>query len=233
MFQQLVEYKQKHGDCLVPSRFVENVKLGKWVETQRYEYTKMKRVAAAGEDTSDTSAVTLLATKANNIKARRLTQERQERLESIGFEWKVKNKMKRYHDHQWNASFDRLVAFHSEHGHFNVPQGYSPDMKLRQWIASQRMQYRKLTAVATKVVKHKKPAPSSSSEEEESKGEKESTFNGLTEERRKKLEAVGFPWESEKDEAANAKDTRRSSYDVQVRENRVLPKRVCSLGGLS
>lgn len=35
MFDQLVEYKQKHGDCLVPQTYKENPKLGKWVAIQR------------------------------------------------------------------------------------------------------------------------------------------------------------------------------------------------------
>lgn len=35
MFDQLKEYKEKHGDCLVPQRYQENPKLGRWVNKQR------------------------------------------------------------------------------------------------------------------------------------------------------------------------------------------------------
>ena len=31
MFKQLLAYKKENGDCLVPSRFEANLKLGKWV----------------------------------------------------------------------------------------------------------------------------------------------------------------------------------------------------------
>jgi hypothetical protein len=31
MFKQLLTYKEEHGDCLVPSRWEANLKLGKWV----------------------------------------------------------------------------------------------------------------------------------------------------------------------------------------------------------
>lgn len=33
MFKQLQEYKDQHGDCLVPSRHEQNLKLGKWVSS--------------------------------------------------------------------------------------------------------------------------------------------------------------------------------------------------------
>lgn len=35
MYEKLVKYKEKHGDCLVPKKFEEDPKLGTWVETQR------------------------------------------------------------------------------------------------------------------------------------------------------------------------------------------------------
>lgn len=34
----LMEYKQKHGNCLVPLRYKSNPKLGRWVSTQRQQY---------------------------------------------------------------------------------------------------------------------------------------------------------------------------------------------------
>jgi len=94
MFRQLVEYKQKHGDCLVPSRFEENPKLGKWVETQRYEYTKLQRAAngtpvpapADAKETKEESDVPNLQDKPRASHPR-LTEERLQRLNSIGFEW--------------------------------------------------------------------------------------------------------------------------------------------------
>ena len=101
VFNQLKEYKIKHGDCLVPSRYEENFKLGKWVETQRYEYTKLQRASTpAGEgDESKPGANP------------RLTTERRLRLEAIGFEWKVKHKMKKYYDRQWDTMFEKLLQF--------------------------------------------------------------------------------------------------------------------------
>ena len=60
----------------------------------------------------------------------RLTGDRLRRLESIGFEWKVKHKMKRYYDKQWDQMFARLLGFQESTGHYMVPKRYPPDMKL-------------------------------------------------------------------------------------------------------
>jgi hypothetical protein len=57
-FQQLVEYKQTHGDCKVPRQYSVNPQLGSWVMTQR-----------------------------RNKQTERLDFERQAQLDLIGFEW--------------------------------------------------------------------------------------------------------------------------------------------------
>jgi hypothetical protein len=98
MTLQLIDYKNRFGDCLVPSRYEPNTKLGKWVETQRYEYTKMQRAANGLAELKDP----LDGEDKPRSNYPRLTEERLKRLESIGFEWKVKYKMKRYYDKQWN-----------------------------------------------------------------------------------------------------------------------------------
>lgn len=65
-FQQLKQYKSKHGHCKVPATYSTN-QLGRWVRYQRVLYKKMlKRL--------DTP----------------LTQERIELLESIGFVWSLR-----------------------------------------------------------------------------------------------------------------------------------------------
>eukprot|EP00429_Kryptoperidinium_foliaceum_P036643 CAMPEP_0176178096 /NCGR_PEP_ID=MMETSP0120_2-20121206/91256_1 /TAXON_ID=160619 /ORGANISM="Kryptoperidinium foliaceum, Strain CCMP 1326" /LENGTH=1067 /DNA_ID=CAMNT_0017516245 /DNA_START=166 /DNA_END=3371 /DNA_ORIENTATION=+ len=143
MYRQLVEYKEQHGDCLVPSRYEQNLKLGKWVETQRYEYTKLQRVSG----TSDNEEAPPNAKPPHPNP--RLTPERLRRLEAIGFEWKVKNKMKRYYDKQWDSMFQQLLDFKQKYGHVNVPKRYPENLKLGTWCHTQRIQYRKLMAGKT------------------------------------------------------------------------------------
>jgi len=106
-----------------------------WVETQRYEYTKLQRanVGAAENtggkngdtcdgDTSDAAAATIVSCAGAAAMASvsdtarptnpRLTEERIRRLESIGFEWKVKNKMKRYYDRKWDGTANTHFIHH-------------------------------------------------------------------------------------------------------------------------
>ncbi len=41
MFAQLVEFKKTHGHCNVPQRWPENIKLGRWVNTQRWRASRL------------------------------------------------------------------------------------------------------------------------------------------------------------------------------------------------
>ena len=209
---QLVEYREHHGDCLVPSRYEKNMKLGKWVETQRYEYTKLQRVAYASGTVPAREAVCMETETKPRVTNPRLTEERLRRLESIGFEWKVRNKMKRYYDKQWQDMFERLLKFKQENGHCIVPKRYPADMKLGTWVHTQRIQYRKLATT-----KNSKDGTGSegegASDEIIPKGE-EMSYR-LTEERRKRLEEVGFVWSAREGDSKPDPQQRisRNSYD--------------------
>ena len=63
-FNELVKYKKKHGDCLVPNKYEHNKQLGNWVGNQRYQYKKWLN----GVHTS-------------------ITQERIDQLNDIDFAW--------------------------------------------------------------------------------------------------------------------------------------------------
>jgi len=66
----------------------------------------------------------------------RLDQARKDKLEAIGFEWKVPDQMK--NDQSWDQIFERLVEFRNINGHCNVPKKYPPDEALGRWVHSQR-----------------------------------------------------------------------------------------------
>jgi Helicase associated domain len=87
-------------------------------------------------DTLSVGAVSENAAKGSRQINPRLTEERLRRLESIGFQWKVKHKMKRYYDKQWDSMFDRLKAFKEANGHCIVPKRYPADIKLGTWVSS-------------------------------------------------------------------------------------------------
>eukprot|EP00804_Cyclotella_cryptica_P017041 CCRYP_003291-RA/>CCRYP_003291-RA protein AED:0.07 eAED:0.07 QI:252/1/1/1/0.83/0.71/7/0/252 len=66
--QELLEYKNKNGNCLVPCGYPENPSLGKWVAVQRCLY----KLYQHGKKSS-------------------ITQDKIDKLNKIGFEWKVKS----------------------------------------------------------------------------------------------------------------------------------------------
>lgn len=78
-YKELLAYKERHGDCIVPTKAAEYKDLGVWVAVQRNEYLKRGR----GEPTQ-------------------LNQKRIDRLNEVGFVWNVTN-------HQWNEMYKKLV----------------------------------------------------------------------------------------------------------------------------
>lgn len=61
MFSLLTDFKSRHGHCNVPQRFPENIRFGRWVNTQRMKFKNGK-----------------------------LGMEKQRRLEVLGFSWNTK-----------------------------------------------------------------------------------------------------------------------------------------------
>jgi len=105
-FAHLKAFTEEFEHCSVPKGYVsqDGFVLSTWVATQRYNAAKSK-----------------------------LSNERKERLESLGFVWQA-------HDQKWEEGFEHLEAYVQKHGHCRVPNKYkSPDgFALGQWNARQR-----------------------------------------------------------------------------------------------
>lgn len=113
-FQELLDFKEATGHCLVPHDYPTNQKLAQWVKRQRYQY-KLKQ---AGRHST-------------------LTDVRQMELESFGFVWDS-------HQAAWDEKYETLKAFRMMYGHCNVPSHYSEDKALAVWIKCQRRQMKLL-----------------------------------------------------------------------------------------
>lgn len=101
MFQQLCEFKSKHGHANVKVKNnTECPVLGTWVKTQRRRYKLI-----------------------NEGKKACLPQHRIEKLESIGFKWVEVGT-------HWDERFLELLQYVAEHGHANVPNTDGPHRKL-------------------------------------------------------------------------------------------------------
>lgn len=114
-FNELLEYKKHHGDCLVPQRYPQNPQLGVWVNKQRAEYKLFKE----GKKSS-------------------MTKERIQALESVGFIWAKRRKGQP----TWDLKFDELTEYCQEHGDCLVPTKYAENPALGRWVSTQRAQYK-------------------------------------------------------------------------------------------
>jgi hypothetical protein len=109
---ELADYRKIHGHCNVPRNYSENTKLAKWVAQQRVYYRLHKK--------GKTSPMTTF---------------RIQELESLGFEWAS-------HASAWEDRLSELADYRKIHGHCNVPQNYSENAKLANWVGTQRENYR-------------------------------------------------------------------------------------------
>jgi superfamily II DNA or RNA helicase len=65
----------------------------------------------------------------------RLLASRRERLDSIGFVWKL---FSRSSNKSWDEQFGELQAFRSQHGRCNVPRNWPENPSLATWVSHQR-----------------------------------------------------------------------------------------------
>mmetsp|Transcript_26026 Transcript_26026/g.39400 ORF Transcript_26026/g.39400 Transcript_26026/m.39400 type:complete len:272 (-) Transcript_26026:11-826(-) len=116
-FKELLNYKKKYGDCLVPYKYAENPSLYMWVKRQRYQYSLF-----------------LHGSKESCMSPHRIKM-----LESIGFVWDVQIA-------NWEKRFQELKEFKQQHGHCNLPSSYFPNKVLSAWVHRQRTQYKLFAA---------------------------------------------------------------------------------------
>jgi hypothetical protein len=152
---KLKAYRRTHGDCNVPHRWAEDPLLGSWVNTQR----KFKKALDCGEP------------------GKGMTAARAAKLDALGFAWDfaaaamIDQKGKGARDDAgWEAQLAKLKAYTGHHGDCNVPQGWTEDPQLGNWVHRQRQRKKALD-----------------------RGEP--SAGGMTAARVAKLDALGFEWE--------------------------------------
>ena len=124
-YQLLCAFQREHGHCRVPQRSSSTglpLKLGKWVKDQRHLY-KNHRLGKTGHRAA-------------------ITPERMERLNAIGFEWKLRDYGPECR--KWQNNYELLCEFQREHGHCRVPQRLTyKSVTLGRWVKDQRNFYKK------------------------------------------------------------------------------------------
>jgi Helicase associated domain len=114
----LKEYKEKHGNCQVPTHYAENPKLGRWTHTQRHQ----RRLQIKGKKSC-------------------MTKERIELLDQLGFSWEVRPAMVQPRA-TWQQRYDELKDFYQTYNHFVIPADTHPSLHL--WSHEQKSRLRNL-----------------------------------------------------------------------------------------
>jgi len=115
MLKHLLDFKEKHGHCLVPNRYPDNPQLGSWVSTQRRQYKTLQ----ASLDTP-------------------MTHERARILEDIGFVWQTRDPR----HVPWSKRYEELCDYNKKYGNCLVPIGYKDNVQLSNWVSTQRQEYK-------------------------------------------------------------------------------------------
>jgi len=128
-FQQLLKYKEEHGNCLVPHTYLPNPLLARWVKRQRRQYKLCLEKCPQST----------------------MTPERVEILNKEGFVWDS-------HEITWMKKFYDLLDYRKVHGHCRVPSCSKEHPQLATWVKCQRRQYRlkregKSSAMTTQRIK--------------------------------------------------------------------------------
>jgi len=116
MFEALETYKDRYGDCNVPSSWPENKQLASWVGKQR-----------------------------SNQRQSKLSEKKLKRLDKIGFEWGQKEANSRNPSSKPQPCEDMfavLKEYKEEYGDCNVPTLWAKNKKLGRWVSQQRKLYR-------------------------------------------------------------------------------------------
>jgi len=112
-FQQLLKYKEEHGNCLVPHTYLPNPLLARWVKRQRRQYKLCLEKCPQST----------------------MTPERIDILNKEGFVWDS-------HEITWMKKFYDLIDYKKIHGHCRVPSCSKEHPQLATWVKCQRRQYR-------------------------------------------------------------------------------------------
>jgi len=135
--QELKEYKKNHGDTLVPRGNRENPLLGRWVNTQRSDYTHYQKIKELEEKWRGVEVLDDKAKEEMERLTRRstgMTEKRIQLLEAEDFVWDV-------HEAHWFERLQELKDYKKNHGDMLVPRDYCEHPLLARWVNTQRVDY--------------------------------------------------------------------------------------------
>ena len=172
-YEELKEYAAKHGDCLVPIDYEENISLPIWVAKQRRNYQVRLHNESMEEEADKASGYEMI-----------LSDDRIQKLDGLGFTWEV-------HEDAWFERYEELRLYRKNHGDALVPKQYSHNgISLGRWVDQQRLHYK---IYQKRMELEEKWKGNEHLMDVETKKEMEK-FTRMNQERLNLLEAEGFIW---------------------------------------
>eukprot|EP01082_Thalassiosira_pseudonana_P001770 g1723.t1 g1723 contig10:2667584-2669463(+) len=129
-FQKLERFKEEKGHVNVPTKYKEDVKLGKWVSNIRQ---KKKGLDSKGMEEATPK---IKRDRSGNMGAITLTKGRIERLENLGFQWNLTGSTPRM---SWEGRFQECMDYYEEHNKW-PPHSHGT---LGEWVHKQRCKWAK------------------------------------------------------------------------------------------
>jgi len=207
-YEQLQKFKEKHGHCIVPTKYKTNPQLGCWVSTQRVHYKRMQvgRLNSLSQEKIDRLNALDFVWDATEHAAKLTICPDSDANVGESSEENVKEKMKgskskpsaragkRLNEVAWMAMYDKLVAYKDAFGTCLVPCKFE-DSSLVNWVGVQRRNYkarqRKEDTVAAK---------------------------RMSPERIELLEKVGFVWNARSDTTNTVLDSKKAKNSGKKRK---------------
>jgi len=142
-FDELCMFRAKYGHTDVPIDCSEFPKLGVWLSNQKREYRSLIKEQKRTHDTEKN------ADNSNGSNTRRSTSLTPGRLEALLSVVDVTRWAEKTHTSVWQKRYGELCDFYDSYGHSNVPQDYSQNFALGQWVMNQRTEYKRYLAGRT------------------------------------------------------------------------------------
>jgi len=200
-YRDVVEYKARHGNALVPKRYPPNPTLGIWTHNQRLKYKQRLKAESeiASENTPSSTAAAAIRGRTNGtdplsprtaLLEKLMPQWRIDKLNEIEFQWYPKDLDA---SQEWYERLDELKSFRRQNGHCNVPRRFAANPGLGAWVRTQRYNYQIMMKAKQQQQQRSSPTVASTIEADGDGNEKQRNCH-MTEHRKQLLDDIGFQW---------------------------------------
>eukprot|EP00956_Cyclotella_meneghiniana_P008816 scaffold12086_cov66-Cyclotella_meneghiniana.AAC.4 len=128
LYEELLQYKKCHGDTRVPRGYEVNPPLGDFHQSRYDELIEYKKDHGNTLVPQENSSLGKWVNKQRiACRAGKLSKERLDALNTIGFVWDVL-------EDQWSKQYEELQQYKNDHGDTLVPKRFKENPSLGEWV---------------------------------------------------------------------------------------------------